>query len=365
MSTFVGIDVSKEHLDWAVHGEASAGARLAHDEKRAFGALVDQLRELSPTLVVLEATGGLEMPVLAVLSVAGRARGGGQPAQIRNFARATGRQAKTDRLDAKCIAHFAAAVQPPLTPMPEATTLELELLLARRRQLITMLVAEKNRLSGLVGPRRVARVVSSIIRIIETLEKELETARRRAQGQDRTEPALARQGRAAALGPRRRARHLAHAAVRPARAGHAQPQADRGARGRGAVQPRQRQEQGAPSELGWTRASGALDALHGQRRPVRLATPSSPRLHDSADEPPASPTRSPYGLPCKLPHPQRHSGRTGLAGAPLTKNTAAAVHSPGFQAGRCSRADHASAPIPHPPRRLSSSPASTPVPTMP
>ncbi|WP_437981697.1 hypothetical protein [Sorangium sp. So ce117] len=64
-------------------------------------------------------------------------------------------------------------MQPPLTPMPEATALELELLLARRRQLITMLVAEKNRLSGLVGPRRVARVVSSITRIIETLEKEL------------------------------------------------------------------------------------------------------------------------------------------------------------------------------------------------
>ncbi|WP_438039300.1 IS110 family transposase [Sorangium sp. So ce128] len=171
VSTFVGIDVSKEHLDWAVHG-SSAGGRLAHDEE-GLQALVDQLRELSPTLVVLEATGGLEMPVLAVLSVAAVPVAVVNPLQIRNFARATGRQAKTDRLDAKCIAHFAAAVQPPLTPMPEATTLELELLLARRRQLITMLVAEKNRLSGLVGPRRVARVVSSINRIIETLEKEL------------------------------------------------------------------------------------------------------------------------------------------------------------------------------------------------
>ncbi|WP_438009054.1 IS110 family transposase [Sorangium sp. So ce321] len=169
---FVGIDVSKEHLDWAVHGEA-ADARLAHDED-GLQELVRRLNELRPALVVLEATGGLEMAVLAALSVAGLPVAVVNPLQIRNFARATGRQAKTDRLDARCIAHFAAAVQPPLTPMPEATTIELELMLARRRQLTGMLVAEKNRLSGLIGPRKVARVVASIERVIKTIEKELE-----------------------------------------------------------------------------------------------------------------------------------------------------------------------------------------------
>lgn len=172
MSAFVGIDVSKEHLDWAVHG-TSVGGRLAYEDDGLLE-LVRCLREMQPTLIVMEATGGLEMRVLAALSIAGLPVAVVNPLQIRNFARATGKKAKTDRLDARCIAHFAAAIQPPLTPMPEATTLELELLLARRRQLITMLVAEKNRLSGLVGPRRIARVLGSIERMIETLEREIE-----------------------------------------------------------------------------------------------------------------------------------------------------------------------------------------------
>jgi transposase len=169
---FIGIDVSKEHLDWAMH-ESSEGGRLPHDDDGLLG-LVRCLSELRPTLIVLEATGGLEMSGLAALSVAGLPVAVVNPLQIRNFARAIGRKAKTDRLDAKCIAHFAAAVQPPLTPMPEATTIELELLLARRRQLTTMQVAEKNRHSGLKGLRRVARVVASIECLIATLEKELQ-----------------------------------------------------------------------------------------------------------------------------------------------------------------------------------------------
>ncbi|AUX24351.1 transposase [Sorangium cellulosum] len=172
MGAFVGIDVSKEHLDWAMHGE-NAGGRLAYDEE-GLQELVRRLREVQPALIVLEATGGLEMAVLAALSVASLPVAVVNPLQIRNFARATGRQAKTDRIDAKCIAHFAAAVQPPLTPMPEATTMELGLLLARRRQLVAMIVAEKNRLSGLLGPRKVARVVASIELMITMIEKELQ-----------------------------------------------------------------------------------------------------------------------------------------------------------------------------------------------
>ena len=172
MSLFIGIDVSKEHLDWAAHASPEGG-RLAHDEG-GLDALVARLRALTPECVVLEATGGLEVSVLAALSVAGIPVAVVNPRQIRDFARAAGRLAKTDRLDAQCIAHFAAKMQPPLTPMPEAETLELELILARRRQLMVMLVAEKNRLSGLSGPRKVARVIRSLERIIETLKKELD-----------------------------------------------------------------------------------------------------------------------------------------------------------------------------------------------
>jgi transposase len=169
---FVGIDVSKERLDWAVN-DGPAEGRVDHTDE-GLAELVDRLRQLQPVLIVIEATGGLEMAVLAALSVARLPVAVVNPRQVRDFARATGRLAKTDRLDAKCIALFGAAVRPELTAMPEATTLELELILARRRQMVAMLVAEKNRLSGLVGPRRVPRVVASVERVIKTLTKELE-----------------------------------------------------------------------------------------------------------------------------------------------------------------------------------------------
>jgi len=172
VAVFVGIDVSKEQLDWAAHGSAESGA-VAHDDD-GLEARIGRLRALKPELIVLEATGGLEMSVLAALSVAGLPVAVVNPRQVREFARAKGHLAKTDRLDAKCIAHFAAMMQPERTPMPEAETLELELILARRRQRVTMLTSEKNRLAGLTGPRRVARVVSSIERMIKSLTKELE-----------------------------------------------------------------------------------------------------------------------------------------------------------------------------------------------
>lgn len=171
MPIFVGIDVSKARLDWAVHGQAESGS-VDHDDA-GLETLVSKLRTLGPELVVLEATGGLEMSVLASLTVAGLPVAVVNPRQVREFARAKGHLAKTDRLDAACIAHFAAVMQPARTPMPEAETLELELILARRRQLITMLVSEKNRLAGLTGPRRVPRVVSSIERVIKSLTEEL------------------------------------------------------------------------------------------------------------------------------------------------------------------------------------------------
>lgn len=172
MSVFVGIDVSKEHLDWAAH-DGSGSGRVTNDEP-GLADLIARLQALRPERVVLEATGGLEVAVVAALSVAEMPVAVVNPRQVRDFARATGRLAKTDRIDAICIALFAAAVKPALTPMPEAETLELELLLSRRRQMMTMLVAEKNRLSGLTGPRRVTRVVTSIERIIKALTRELD-----------------------------------------------------------------------------------------------------------------------------------------------------------------------------------------------
>jgi len=172
VAIFVGIDVSKEQLDWAAHGGTEGGG-VAHNDD-GLEALITRLRALAPELIVLEATGGLEMSVLAALSVAGLPVAVVNPRQVREFARAKGHLAKTDRLDAKCIAHFAAVMQPARTQMPEAETLELELILARRRQLVTMLVAEKNRLAGLTGPRRIQRVISSVDRMIKSPTNELE-----------------------------------------------------------------------------------------------------------------------------------------------------------------------------------------------
>src|SRR5919106_570199 len=108
--------------------------------------VVHQLAQLHPKLVVLEATGGLQMPVAGTLATAGLPVAMVNPRQVRDFARATGRLAKTDRLDAQVLAHFAEAVQPTPYALPEVQTQDLTALLTRRHQVIEMLTAEKNRL---------------------------------------------------------------------------------------------------------------------------------------------------------------------------------------------------------------------------
>jgi transposase len=140
---FVGIDVAQAHLDVAVRPRGDAW-RVAHDDT-GIGALVERLRALGPALVVLEATGGLEGPLAGALAAAGLPAAIVNPRQVRDFARATGRLAKTDRLDAAVLAHFAQAVRPPVRPLPAATEQALRGLVARRRQLLEMLVAERNR----------------------------------------------------------------------------------------------------------------------------------------------------------------------------------------------------------------------------
>jgi transposase len=140
---FVGIDVAKAFLDVAVR--PSGEAWRVDNEGPALATLVLRLRALAPTLIALEASGGLEWPVTAVLAAAGLPVVVVNPCQVRDFARATGTLAKTDRLDAAVLAHFADAVRPKPRPLPDATSPTLAALMARRRQLVEMLTAERNR----------------------------------------------------------------------------------------------------------------------------------------------------------------------------------------------------------------------------
>ena len=151
-AVFVGIDVSKAQLDVAVRPEGQ-GFSVRHDEP-GMTTLVERLRELQPHLVVLEATGGFEVAVVGALAAAGVPLVVANPRQVRDFAKATGQLAKTDRLDAQILAQFAATVRPIPRPLPEACTQELAAVLTRRRQLIDMLTAEKNRLSSALKPVR-------------------------------------------------------------------------------------------------------------------------------------------------------------------------------------------------------------------
>jgi len=141
--TFVGIDVSKHRLD--VHARPSGeGFATDYDDEGVAG-LAERLATPGPALVVLEATGGLEVRLAAALAAAGLPVAVVNPRQVRAFARAAGRLAKTDRLDAEAIARFAEAVRPPVRPLPDEATRRLGALVARRRQLLEMLVAERNR----------------------------------------------------------------------------------------------------------------------------------------------------------------------------------------------------------------------------
>ena len=142
----VGIDVSKATLDIAVH-ETNETWSHSNDSSGA-AELVTKLKKLEPTSIVLEATGGFETLVTATLAAADLPVIVVNPRQVRDFAKATGQLAKTDRIDCRVLAHFAAAIDPPVRPIKSVETQHLEALLARRRQIVEMLVAEKNRLSN-------------------------------------------------------------------------------------------------------------------------------------------------------------------------------------------------------------------------
>lgn len=140
---WIGIDVSKQLLEVAVH-KSDYHFRCPNDPKK-FAALSAELIGLRPAGIVLEATGGLERPLLQALQAVGLPVVLVNPRRIRDFAKALGLLAKTDRLDARVLAHFGAAVQPPISPIKASEDSELDALMGRRNQLSDMLVAEKNR----------------------------------------------------------------------------------------------------------------------------------------------------------------------------------------------------------------------------
>jgi len=141
---YLGIDVSQAQLDLAVRPGTQTGT-MANDPD-SLDRLVEQLVAQPPRLVIVEATGGLETPLVAALGAAGRPVAVVNPRQVRDFAKSLGRLAKTDRIDALVLAHFGEAVAPEPRRLPDESARQLHAVVVRRRQVIEMLVAEKNRL---------------------------------------------------------------------------------------------------------------------------------------------------------------------------------------------------------------------------
>jgi transposase len=141
---FVGIDVSKATLDVAVRPSGES-FQVEHTEASA-NALAERLLLLAPDRVVMESTGGMEVLAASVLAAKGLPVVVANPRHVRDFAKAAGKLAKTDRIDAEAIAHFAEAMKPEIRPLPSKEARALESLLQRRRQLVEMRTAEKNRL---------------------------------------------------------------------------------------------------------------------------------------------------------------------------------------------------------------------------
>jgi len=169
MDSIIGIDVSKDHLDVAVRpGGASF---VVERNEQGLQVLVGRLCELSPHLVALEATGGFETVVAAALASAGLPVVIVNPVQVRAFATAIGQRAKTDPIDAAVIAHFAEATKPTPRPLPDEATRLLADLIARRRQILEMIGAERQREQRV----RIPRLRKSIRRLLKALEKELES----------------------------------------------------------------------------------------------------------------------------------------------------------------------------------------------
>ena len=169
---YAGVDVSKDRLDvclrWSEPKRHDGDAFFITYDEAGIDTLVSHLLEERPIMVILEATGGFERAVVAALAAAGLPVAVVNPRQVRDFARATGRLAKTDRIDAEILARFAEAIRPNPKPLPDGEIRALQGILGRRRQLVGMLTAENNRLP--TAPKPVAKRIAAHIR---WLEKEL------------------------------------------------------------------------------------------------------------------------------------------------------------------------------------------------
>lgn len=163
----VGIDVAKATVDIAIR--PSGEERHLANDAVGIAELVGWLQALSPLVIVVEATGGYEAPLVAELGIVGLPVAVVNPRQVRDFARATGRLAKTDRLDAQTLAHFGQAVRPVPRPLPDAAAQALAALVERRRQIVAMRTAEENRL----GATRVTGVRARIQAHLQWLETDL------------------------------------------------------------------------------------------------------------------------------------------------------------------------------------------------
>jgi transposase len=174
---FVGIDVSKARLDVALRPGAESFSMT--NNRRGIATLVKCLKNLGVSRIVLEASGGYEIAAAAELAAAGLPVAVVNPRQVRDFARATGRLAKTDAIDARVLAHFGELIQPQSRPLPDAQSRELMALVARRRQVVEMLTAEGNRQG-----RAVPALTRAIATHVRWLRKTVERARYRSGARD-------------------------------------------------------------------------------------------------------------------------------------------------------------------------------------
>ena len=181
MQTFIGIDVAKRELEIA---ERPSGARwTAANDAQGLAAVVARLRDLGPVRIVVEPTGGYELALVAALSAAGLPVVVVNARQVRDFARAVGRLAKTDAIDAAMLAYFAEAIRPELRALPDEMTRALQDWVARRRQLLEMIGAEEQRLA--MGQRAIR---PQIQRHIEWLRRELGDVDNELEGMLRSSP---------------------------------------------------------------------------------------------------------------------------------------------------------------------------------
>jgi transposase len=235
---FVGIDVSKARVDVYIRPDGTAFGCATDAE--GLGVLVDRLKPLSPCLAVLEAFAEAGLTVAIV-----------NPRQVRKFAGAIGRLAKTDAIDAAVIAHFAQAVRPAARPLPDDLSVRLAELMARRRQLVVMINAEKQRLA-----RARDRITQSSFKAVL---KRLDAEHQGNRQADRSQPTLVRQTGSAEERARHRRHRRPHLDRRVARARPSRSPPDRRPR---PDEPGQRPiSRQAQDPRGPRRSPGA--ALHG------------------------------------------------------------------------------------------------------